>query len=81
MSTNLLNRPITTKMFERLSNSKFRVAVCSMQGKRPEMEDKHLIQLGIGKFKNVLLAMVCDGHSGKLLHANYEQKYKGIQTL
>lgn len=61
---------IRSKKIERYGNSRYRVGVVSMNGRREEMEDRHKIQMALEGHPNISYFALFDGHSG--VHAaNY----------
>eukprot|EP00475_Leptophrys_vorax_P044197 TRINITY_DN8763_c0_g1_i1.p1 TRINITY_DN8763_c0_g1~~TRINITY_DN8763_c0_g1_i1.p1 ORF type:complete len:385 (-),score=85.48 TRINITY_DN8763_c0_g1_i1:126-1280(-) len=61
-----LVHPVRAKVQEKYGNEFVRVGTCSMQGKRPEMEDRHTVRLSLAPcHPNKALFAVFDGHCGK----------------
>lgn len=61
----LLSSPLTCKVQEKYGNKHVKVATCSMQGSRCNMEDSHCVRLELGdKHADTMFFGVYDGHYG-----------------
>ena len=60
----MLSTPVTSVESETHESRQYRIAVGSMQGWRVNMEDAHVVRVGIGPDQEALMAGVYDGHGG-----------------
>lgn len=61
---NGLDKPITEKFVENARGNGVSAATASMQGWRNEMEDSHIIHIGLTTHTSSSLFAVFDGHGG-----------------
>lgn len=69
-----LAKPITTKHTETKEGNGLRAVASSMQGWRIEMEDEHIVRIGMPGHPDFSFFGVFDGHGGKLTSA-YASKH------
>jgi len=60
-----LTYPIRSKYFERSGNNYVKVSLCSLQGRRINMEDSHVVRLTLPNHPDYSLFGIFDGHNGK----------------